>query len=507
MTYYGITIGPVVDTLMMSSKPLGLWFSSYLFSEFSRRICQEVQQLDGTELLVPHFSDDERSGQVSAVGMYPDRIIFSSPADEIAVREAVEKVRDWMDDLLVGNAKDLVSSNYLYYHLVKLDRTDLEGQALIRQISSALDSMELNAPYLDGALVTRVRKFVSKNEEIKSSPLFSNCRTSLRTDLGLWGEEDKVRSLEQICQNGVVDVANRKTSKYYAIIQADGDGVGKYIQDLTTNQDIKDFSKKMFDYAGGLTQLVKGYGASLIYAGGDDLLVLAPMEQSDGRTIFDLCKEINKAFCQIFGEQVSISFGVSIFYYKYPLYEAFKNAQYQLFGQAKQAEGKKCISFYLQKHSGQSLQLLVKHDWSTVMLTELANHDEALHHSVTATVDAFQANNLFDFLLAQAKEDASDEEVNRSILFHLLQNRFAVEFALKQSIATNDISYVSNFISNYFNHSTQKQGSAQQMIQYLQVLVTSLLELPDFQSDEKKIYDFLINLLRFRKFLVEKGAE
>lgn len=507
MTYYGITIGPVVDTLMMSSKPLGLWFSSYLFSEFSRRICQEVQQFDGTELLVPHFSDDERSGHVSAVGMYPDRIIFSSPADEVAVREAVEKVRDCMDDLLVGNAKALVPSNYLYYHLVKLDRTDLEGQALIRQISSALDSMELNAPYLDGALVTRVREFVSENKEIKLSPLFSDCQTSLRTDLGLLDEKDKVRSLQQICQNGLVDVANRKTSKYYAIIQADGDGVGKHIQNLTTNQDIKEFSKKMFDYAGDLTQLVKGYGASLIYAGGDDLLVLAPMEQSDGRTIFDLCKEINKAFCQIFGEQVSISFGVSIFYYKYPLYEAFKNAQYQLFGQAKQVEGKKCISLYLQKHSGQSLQLLVKHDWSTVMLTELANNDEALHHSVTATVDTFQTNNLFDFLLAQAKEDASDEEVNRSILFHLLKNRFAVEFALKQSIAANDTSYVTNFISNYFNHSTQKQGSAQQMIQYLQVLVICLLKLPDFQSDEKKIYDFLINLLRFRKFLVEKGAE
>ncbi|NQN49538.1 type III-B CRISPR-associated protein Cas10/Cmr2 [Streptococcus suis] len=504
MTYYGITIGPVVDTLMMSSKPLGLWYSSYLFSEFSRRICQKVHQLEGTELLVPYFSVEEMSEPFTAVGMFPDRIIFSSLADEATIRSLVEIVRLELEGLLFGVSGKEGSSRYLYYHLVKIDRSDLEGQELIRLVSSALDSMELNAPSVDGGLVTKVRKFVSENKEIKLSALFSDCQTSLRTDLGLLGEEDKVRSLEQICQNGFGDAANQKTSKYYAIIQADGDGVGKYIGNLTTNQDIKDFSKKMFDYASGLTEVVKAYGASLIYAGGDDLLVLAPMEQPEGRTIFGLCKEINAAFREAFDDRVSISFGVSIFYYKYPLYEAFKNAQYQLFGQAKQVEGKKCISPYLQKHSGQSVQLLIKHDWSIVNLSDLSNKDEDLQHSVTT---AFQAQNLFDFLLAQAKEDASDEEVNRSILFHLLHNRFAFEFALKQSMETSDNRYVNNFISNYFNHYTQKQGPAQQMIQYLQVLIASLLELPDYQSDEQKIYDFLINLLRFRKFLVEKGAE
>ncbi|HEM2809448.1 TPA: type III-B CRISPR-associated protein Cas10/Cmr2 [Streptococcus suis] len=504
MTYYGITIGPVVETLMMSSKPLGLWYSSYLFSEFSRRICQKVHQLEGTELLVPYFSAEEMSEPFTAVGMFPDRIIFSSLADEATIRSLVEIVRLELEGLLFGVSGKEVSSRYLYYHLVKLNRSDLEGQELIRLVSSALDSMELNAPSVDGFLVTRVRKIVSENDVIKRSALFSDCQTSLRTDLGLLGEEDKVRSLEQICQNSFGDAANQKTSKYYAIIQADGDGVGKYIGNLTTNQDIKDFSKKMFDYASGLTEVVKAYGASLIYAGGDDLLVLVPMEQPEGRTIFGLCKEINAAFCEAFDDRVSISFGVSIFYYKYPLYEAFKNAQYQLFGQAKQVEGKKCISLYLQKHSGQSVQLLIKHDWSTVNLSDLSNNDEALHHSVAAT---FQAQNLFDFLLAQAEEGASDEEVNRSILFHLLHNRFAFEFALKQSMETSDNRYVNNFISNYFNHYTQKQGPAQQMIQYLQVLIASLLELPDYQSDEQKIYDFLINLLRFRKFLVEKGAE
>ena len=71
--YYAITIGPVVDTISMSSKPLGLWFASYLFSEFSKQICKQL--VGHVSFFSPSY--DPNWEDQNAVGKFHDRIIFT----------------------------------------------------------------------------------------------------------------------------------------------------------------------------------------------------------------------------------------------------------------------------------------------------------------------------------------------------------------------------------------------------------------------------------------------
>jgi CRISPR-associated protein Cmr2 len=90
--------------------------------------------------------------------------------------------------------------------------------------------------------------------------------------------------------------------------------------------------------------------------------------RSDKGTIFELIQAINKEFRDeekySFEPQPSLSFGLTISYYKYPLFEARSLSYDQLFDRAKKfkrADGKKkdAIAFRLLKHSGSYFEGIV----------------------------------------------------------------------------------------------------------------------------------------------------
>lgn len=84
------------------------------------------------------------------------------------------------------------------------------------------------------------------------------------------------------------------------------------------------------------------------------MLFIAPIVSSsdsqDTKTIFDLLSAIDGLYESVdtevghlgrpLGLHTSISYGLSISYYKYPLYEALKSARELLFDKAKHVDGK-----------------------------------------------------------------------------------------------------------------------------------------------------------------------
>lgn len=129
---------------------------------------------------------------------------------------------------------------------------------------------------------------------------------------------------------------------------------------------IKSLSESLLNYGSQACEAIKKYGGFPIYAGGDDLLFIAPVVSSSDlqgtRTIFDLLSAIDGLYQSVdtevghlgrpLGLHTSISYGLSISYYKYPLYEALKSARELLFDKAKHVEGKNAIAWCLRKHSG-----------------------------------------------------------------------------------------------------------------------------------------------------------
>jgi CRISPR-associated protein Cmr2 len=174
--------------------------------------------------------------------------------------------------------------------------------------------------------------------------------------------------------------------KYFAVVQLDGDGMGKAITALSADDEnhaaFGQFSSSLLAYAQAAVEKVIDYGGLPIFSGGDDLLFLAPVamppeEASETQTnqpknVFALCQQLDQLFKKTIGRGVSLSGGVSINYYKYPLGEAVDDAE-TLEREAKQfavylkdqvkgiaekdwpAKHKKnALTFRVRKHSGQT---------------------------------------------------------------------------------------------------------------------------------------------------------
>jgi CRISPR-associated protein Cmr2 len=121
--------------------------------------------------------------------------------------------------------------------------------------------------------------------------------------------------------------------KYIAVVQLDGDGLGKAITKISANdpngKKFEQISNGLMSFCTNAAGTIVDYGGLPIFAGGDDLLFLAPISMPGGsvNNVFSLCQKLDADFKRhLIGHEVSLSGGVSIFYYKYPLSEAVANA-------------------------------------------------------------------------------------------------------------------------------------------------------------------------------------
>jgi CRISPR-associated protein Cmr2 len=156
--------------------------------------------------------------------------------------------------------------------------------------------------------------------------------------------------------------------KYYCIVHADGDNFGNTIKELGSDtKAVAAFSAKLTDYAVRVVDTINDYGGKPVYVGGDDLLFLAPVVSNvkgQARTVFDLIAHLDQDFATLNlgadlpkAKQPTMSYGLTVSYYKFPLFEALQLSYEQLFYRAKktswQRQGiKNTVAFRLLKHSG-----------------------------------------------------------------------------------------------------------------------------------------------------------
>ena len=212
----------------------------------------------------------------------------------------------------------------------------------IKKLNHQLDVMELCNNATDGHAAQTVYNIISKRA---NSPLFQ-----LAT-----GEDKFVGpDLETIARRELEAFVSKQINshhKYFCIVLADGDNVGKTVSHpKLSGVQLKKISEGLMYFGDEATKLIKDYGGLPIYAGGDDLLFIAPVKGVDGTNIFEFLnkvekvafKDVQKAIkdCELNDKnglliEASLSFGISITYYKYPLYEALESARNLLFDVAK----------------------------------------------------------------------------------------------------------------------------------------------------------------------------
>lgn len=516
--YIGITIGPIYDTLMLTSTPAGLWGASYLFSTIARELCIKLGRI--MELITPYFdANDSLFHDRTGIGLFPDHLIFLQGEAQLAdIRAEVDNVIEYAAGLLSpdGSPADPAIQayyrEYLQIHVLPygsarnaiMDSTGLMDCAELERSFPVVEEVNPILASLEQPRHTLLAGVGGRNDAIKRSRLVTT--TIPQGNWQLLSRDGSIRTLEEIAGNGMTlkdrflttaDVKLKlKKFAYYAIVQADGDNMSKVIAACEDDKSIKDFSKGCMQYAASAADEVQAYGGTTIYAGGDDLLFIVPVENSKGMTLFELLTSLQSKFKQHFEGYKTIptlSFGVAICYHKYPLYEAFSLAQHMLFSQAKQKAGKNAIALTLQKHSGQCVEL-----WFT-------NADASL------CLERFKA------LLRSLIDSDTEEKLLSSAVekLQLFEPLFAT--AIHEWVQHPDSPTLENVFENTFDadmHSAKGAAAylkgVKGLIRVAQNCITPI-DLPEHLDEGLKQALTRLHategMLRLMKFYLERGSE
>lgn len=391
MEYAGITIGPIWDTIKNAKRTDALWAGSYIFSYLIEKILTAIEGagVKQNQVLIPYH--DEKSTETQA-GLYPDRIIFH--ADTINLKDIkriinaiLEKFADDICEYFneCGKKADYkvireFITNYFKVYAVKANVLNEDNPVLT--INTYLDSLELHNTNVGPV----------KDDENYLHYFLEHVRGSF-----LLAKEKRIRSIVEIAAGELIEsngelkkiaakshfdtlakkteelLLNKETKRhlgYIAIVMADGDNMGKAIESLSqsdknrTNGDdnpYRDFSRVLHTSALKFVREITDFGGEPVYAGGDDLLFFAPLLSKDGKkTIFKLIEQFKLMSSGddppgVSPSSISLSFGVSITYHKFPLYEAIRTAS-DLLKKSKQGL-KNTVSIRFLTHSGSAFEV------------------------------------------------------------------------------------------------------------------------------------------------------
>ncbi|MCY7069029.1 type III-B CRISPR-associated protein Cas10/Cmr2 [Streptococcus oralis] len=420
MQYIGITIGPIFKTIGEAISPAGLWFGSYFFSTVTKKLCEKLVEIPNVKIFSPFYdSNSNQNPQEDGIGRYHDRILFSVDGNTVT-EEKLQKIISAVKKEMAENFGEFNSgqienfiNNYLRIDFVILNeetineiigKSEKDGNNIVIILNDALDALELMAA---GKGRTDMNLFASffagkkgnRNIYIKESKLFTDTKPNSQLVIKHPDRDSDLKSIEDIAlsrkkeESSSEELPNGEIaptrSEYYAVVNSDGDKVGTLLKALCKDVEISQqseriniFSRACLDYAGEAAKLVGKYGGMTIYAGGDDLLFIAPVY-----SLFSLCRELDETFKNTLKEilsdveiNVSLSFGVAVQYVKYPLYEALERARVQLY-KAKESCGNR-LGIELVKHSGKTVQLMVENEKleaiDTLITYRAAMKDQAL---------------------------------------------------------------------------------------------------------------------------------
>lgn len=519
--YVGITIGPIIETLKLASRPASLWCASAMFSWLSEDICNKAIDMGG-KIISPYYPEDskkekrEYSVTAAGVGKYHDRIIFKifendreslkSKVDQMITQAKEALANELVTDEFVkttGQSSEDLKNVIVNYLQVRFIITGVQGTCnCILSLSPYLDAAELCPSFnVDQSIQPIMTLFEGKSDD-KHNELIKRCfglkygeNSVVEKTTGENGETvHTVRDIKSIAES--VAGSNRKIFDYYAIVQADGDSMGKLLENLNNDDAVETFSKICLDYTSKAAGMINKFGGMTIYAGGDDLLFISPLENKDGKNVFELCAEINKDFQDLFAETYennipTLSFGISINYKKFPLYEAL-NDVLNLLEEAKKAkkgEKKNKTALHIRKSSGQSakfrftnkgsiydqLQYLLKHPTDNIILDSMLYKIGLYRPIIIASLSSGRdIQDLFKNLF--------DSEYHDSVKNYIDTVRIALEAVYEEIKSGSNKDFL---IENLFGvHSNSEEESV--------------------KSDEELAIAVLFSMLRTARFFSEK---
>lgn len=539
MKYTAITIGPIGKTLAKARSVKSFWTASYLFSWIMRKLLEKLPK-ENFEILSPYRAGKDVLGEISKkVGLFPDRLFAKGELEEKEFKrikreifgELAEKFKnafqDEKDDIArkIDTESDPKRKRELEEIKSRYSNAASKGEDIRKYLENYLSissiTVELSS---DCSILEQLNKYLDTQE------LFNKASTQTEEDymemfieapnnpfLKAYSQDRAFPSTSEIAvsgweqnppkdENGEVEYSKltskkgfRNCYKYLAVIKADGDGFGTYIKELKVDEEkeIKEngekeneltrFTKSFFEFSVEVAnELIQKTKAIPVYIGGDDLFLFAPvLEGNVEKDVFNLIKEIDDLFIQKeIGEGLSMSYGVSIFYYKSPMSEAIDIADSMLRKakeekEEKEKEKKKdTVAISIQKHSGQKIEFLLpcKHS------TDKCKQETGLYKKATELIRAF-------------KED--DSMLNS--LIYWIEDMYETIFTDEVTLYQERINAV---FDNFFDEEIHKENEV--FFDLLKKFIHSMHHSEDTPRKLKDKKKLLHGILRYCQFVTAK---
>ncbi|MDD6079745.1 MAG: type III-B CRISPR-associated protein Cas10/Cmr2 [bacterium] len=478
--YIAITLGPITRVISMAKSTKELWAASYLFSYLAKQLIRPFKERN---FLLPYLDPKMDQPEVTlGAGVYPDRYIFEAQEGDF------ELLCKRVDQVLVDLAIDITAKLSLKVDMSKVEAY-LRHTLKIYFCELAFDDSQVDqvVSLCEQRLATLECQDCYPLKEQKQEDYlpqyFSRVNASFLVKDG-FGSDKKGRLFETVLECSSGGKTTEETTqllpyeKYIAIAKADGDNLTATIKQLKAKgKDIQALSKALFEFSIQAIACIKDFGGMAVFVGGDDLLFFAPVRRGD-QTVFDLIRALDTAFKRCLNEALqgeapsTLSFGVSMTYHKFPLFEAVEQSE-GLLSKAKRAPGKNHLAWCLRKHSGQIVQGL------------MPKANDRLYRQ-------------FGNLLAIAKDEQQKEDFFRSFTYWLSANSTHLAYLLSKP-AESAARMLINCFRNNFNEDVHvgKAAFEQQLVDYL-LAAAKASEKPEQAIDE------LVAVLRFVGFLISK---
>jgi len=149
-----------------------------------------------------------------------------------------------------------------------------------------------------------------------------------------------------------------RPSPYYALLQADGDGMGAIIEALGDAGKHHYLSQLLGKFAGSVSSIVEKHKGALVYAGGDDVLSFVPLH-----TVLQCAQELSSSFRETLknfsdesGRSPTLSVGVVIAHHLDSLRDVLELTR-RTEKRAKDIDGKNALAITISKRSGDDYQI------------------------------------------------------------------------------------------------------------------------------------------------------
>jgi CRISPR-associated protein Cmr2 len=460
-TLFGFTIGPIYEMMSNSQKTRELWFSSYFYSWYVKKLIAVLLKSNGNIQLHSPVAPD--SMPVLKAGLFPDHIIGTSDMNEADTLNLLNSINNGIKETFVNIIKNLgikhyidstkspeeverIFNDYLETSFIVRSEAGIEKKDIIGEMDILLDALERNRSFSLGKnnntcfrcklLPSTFKLHIADNEQTKEVSLCpfcylkyrSNYCTEVLTEVGEMGPF-RYRSIGEISAYELIELIGKKKfedyiskkeeidfedkefiklikekdekrevedyHKYMAIVQADGDNLGKTASRI--DNPIK-LSETLFEFGIKATEITDKYRGAPIYLGGDDILSFMPTAfraVNNITTVIDYINALSEEYIKKINElnaEGTISFGVNIFYFKSPLSMALCDARNQLNRIAKRQDGKNTLALLLTLHSGQQTGLLFKMGSTELntfnnilknMLAKNIDYPQGIHHNLS----------------------------------------------------------------------------------------------------------------------------